>query len=71
MFIETASADHAPGAIAMIEGLSQREPSPGYFIHVSGTGMFHDVSNGFGDSHLSSETGDMLILPRKFCRSGL
>jgi hypothetical protein len=45
---ETASSDHIPGAVALIEGLSQKKPQPGHFIHVSGTGMMNDVSNGFG-----------------------
>ena len=45
---EAASSDHVPGAVALIEGLSQKKPQPGYFIHVSGTGMMNDVSNGFG-----------------------
>jgi hypothetical protein len=45
---ETASSDHVPGVQALIEGLSQKKPTPGYFIHVSGTGMMNDVSNGFG-----------------------
>lgn len=48
MTIETASADHIPGVEALIEGLSLRKQSPGYFIHVAGTGMLSDVSNGFG-----------------------
>ncbi|RDW91574.1 hypothetical protein BP5796_02739 [Coleophoma crateriformis] len=47
--LQTASADHAPSAIALIEGLAQHKPNPGYFIHVSGTGMLHDVSNGYGN----------------------
>ncbi|KAL2073845.1 hypothetical protein VTL71DRAFT_11171 [Oculimacula yallundae] len=48
--LQTASADHIPGVEALIEGLSQRKPTPGYFIHVAGTGMLNDVPNGFGQS---------------------
>ena len=39
---ETASADHIPGVLALIEGLSQKKPA-GHFIHVGGTGMLNDV----------------------------
>jgi hypothetical protein len=46
--IEAASADHIPGVQALIEGLSKKHPSPGYFIHIAGTGMLNDVSKGFG-----------------------
>lgn len=51
--IETASADHIPGVLALIEGLSKRKPSAGYFIHVGGTGMLNEVPNGFGMPILS------------------
>jgi hypothetical protein len=46
--IEAASADHIPAVQALIEGLSKKQPQPGYFIHIGGTGMLNDVSNGFG-----------------------
>ncbi|CZT09181.1 related to nucleoside-diphosphate-sugar epimerase [Rhynchosporium graminicola] len=46
--LQTASADHIPGVQALIKGLSQRQPTPGYFIHVAGTGMLNEVPNGFG-----------------------
>lgn len=49
---ETASADHIAGALSLIEGLSKRK-SPGYFIHVAGTGMLNDVPNGFGGLNLN------------------
>jgi hypothetical protein len=48
MKIETASADHIPGVQALIEGLGLHRPAPGYFIHVSGTALLHDVHKGFG-----------------------
>ncbi|KAH7407981.1 hypothetical protein BKA64DRAFT_693998 [Cadophora sp. MPI-SDFR-AT-0126] len=52
MIKEGSKADvvlhHIPGVLALIEGLSQRKPSPGYLIHVGGTGMLNDVPNGFG-----------------------
>jgi hypothetical protein len=48
MKLELASADHSPGVQALIQGLGKKRPSPGYFIHVSGTGMLNDVSNDFG-----------------------
>ncbi|KAH6722627.1 hypothetical protein DL95DRAFT_366455 [Leptodontidium sp. 2 PMI_412] len=46
--LQTASADHIPGVLSLIEGLSQRYPTSGYLIHVAGTGMLNDVPNGFG-----------------------
>ncbi|KUJ12211.1 NAD(P)-binding protein [Mollisia scopiformis] len=46
--LQTASADHIPGVLALIEGLSQKKPTPGYFLQVTGTGMLNDVPNGFG-----------------------
>ncbi|KAG4411878.1 hypothetical protein IFR04_014995 [Cadophora malorum] len=46
--LQTASADHIPGVLALIEGLSNKKPTPGYLIHVGGTGMLNDVPNGFG-----------------------
>jgi len=46
--LQTASADHIPGVLALIEGLSKRSPTPGFLIHVGGTGMLNEVPNGFG-----------------------
>lgn len=46
--VETASADHIPGVLALIEGASLRKGGPAYFLHVGGTGMLHEVPNGFG-----------------------
>lgn len=42
-----ASSDHTPAAKALIEGLSHGKK--GHYIHISGTGILHDVSNGFGN----------------------
>lgn len=42
-----ASSDHSPAAKAIIEGLSQGKK--GYYIHISGTAILHDVSTGFGN----------------------
>lgn len=47
MYPELASADHTPAAKAIIEGLSQGKK--GHYIHISGTAILHDVSNGFGN----------------------
>lgn len=46
--LETASADHIPGVLALIEGASHRPGHPAYLIHVGGTGMLNDVPSGFG-----------------------
>lgn len=43
-----AAADHVPAVLSLIEGLSQKKPTPGYFIQISGTGILNDVPNGFG-----------------------
>jgi len=42
-----ASADHIPGAKSIIEGLGKGKK--GYYISTSGTGMLHDVPNGYGN----------------------
>jgi len=47
--LQTASADHIPGVLALIQGASQRKSKPAYFIHVGGSGILHDVSNDFGN----------------------
>lgn len=46
---ETASSDHVLGVTSLIQGLSERQPTPGYFIHIGGTGILHDTANGFGE----------------------
>jgi hypothetical protein len=46
---EIASADHISGVVSLIQGLNQRQPTPGYFIHIGGTGILHDTPNGFGE----------------------
>ncbi len=48
LLAETASADHIQGVVSLIQGLSQKQPHPGYFIHIGGTGILHDTPNGFG-----------------------
>lgn len=45
---ETASADHIAGGKSIIEGMGLG--NKGYYIHTSGTGMLHDVSNGYGEA---------------------
>ncbi|KAF8855924.1 NAD(P)-binding protein [Acephala macrosclerotiorum] len=47
--LQAASSDHIPAVNALIEGLSQKKPNPGYFIQVTGTGILNDVPNGFGN----------------------
>lgn len=46
-YLELASSDHTPAVKALIEGLSQGKK--GHYIHISGTGILHDVSGGFGN----------------------
>lgn len=48
VILQTASADHIPGVLALIEGASHRPGHPAYLIHVGGTGMLNDVPSGFG-----------------------
>jgi hypothetical protein len=48
LLAETASADHIQGVVSLIQGLSQKQPHPGYLIHIGGTGILHDTPNGFG-----------------------
>ncbi|KAH0566351.1 hypothetical protein GP486_000257 [Trichoglossum hirsutum] len=47
VIINAASSDHSPGAEALIQGLGQGRK--GYLVHISGTGILHDVSTGFGN----------------------
>jgi len=49
VLVETASADHIQGVVSLIKGLHQRKPTPGYLIHIGGTGILHDITNGFGE----------------------
>ncbi|KAH8778005.1 hypothetical protein BGZ57DRAFT_822186 [Hyaloscypha finlandica] len=46
--LQIASADHISGVVSLIQGLNQRQPTPGYLIHIGGTGILHDTPNGFG-----------------------
>jgi hypothetical protein len=57
MMTEVASADHIPGVQALIEGLSKKQPHPGYFIHIGGTATLNDVSNGFGKADVIGTEG--------------
>lgn len=48
---ELASADHAVGAAALINGIKRRPATsrPGYYIHTSGTGILGDArAHGYG-----------------------
>ena len=52
LHVDWASADHGGAASALLDGLSKRSGSPGFYIHTSGTGIlcFEDVSrNTFGE----------------------
>jgi nucleoside-diphosphate-sugar epimerase len=44
---ETASADHIEVGRYIIEGMSKGKK--GHYIHVSGSGILHDVPNGYGN----------------------
>ncbi|CAG8953949.1 hypothetical protein HYFRA_00010910 [Hymenoscyphus fraxineus] len=48
VILQLASSDHVKGALAVVEGASLKKPEPGHVIHISGTGMLHEVPNGFG-----------------------
>ncbi|KFY53437.1 hypothetical protein V496_07592 [Pseudogymnoascus sp. VKM F-4515 (FW-2607)] len=60
VILQLASSDHAAAAKALIEGLSQGKK--GRYIHISGTGILHDVSNGFGNpsSKIYHDVADIL-----------
>jgi len=47
--LQLASADHAPGVMNLIRGCAERKGGPAYYVHVSGTGMLHDVADGYGE----------------------
>lgn len=55
-----ASSDHTLAAKALIEGLSQGKK--GHYIHISGTGILFDVSNGYGNpsSKIYHDVADIL-----------
>jgi nucleoside-diphosphate-sugar epimerase len=57
--LETASADHILAGQSIIEGMSQGKK--GRYFHVSGSGILHDVSNGFGNpsSKIYHDTTDL------------
>lgn len=57
--LETASADHTPVGQSIMEGMSQGKK--GSCIHVSGSRILHDVSNGFGNplSKIYPDTTDL------------
>jgi hypothetical protein len=44
---DTASSDHPPGVKALVQGLGQG--TKGNLIHISGTGILHDISTGYGN----------------------
>lgn len=56
---ETASADHIPVGQSIIEGMAKGKK--GHYIHVSGSGILHDVTNGFGNpsSKVYHDTTDL------------
>jgi hypothetical protein len=55
-----ASSDHTPDAKAIIEGLSQGKK--GRYIHISGTAVLQDISNGYGNpsSKIYHDVADVL-----------
>ncbi|OBT63732.1 hypothetical protein VE03_06161 [Pseudogymnoascus sp. 23342-1-I1] len=59
--LQLASSDHTPAAKALIEGLSS-QGKKGHYIHISGTGILYDVSNGFGNpsSKIYHDVADIL-----------
>lgn len=59
--IETASADHIDVVDSLIEGLSKKRPTPGYYIQISGTGMIFDVANGFGMYHFLFRNASLTV----------
>jgi hypothetical protein len=61
---ETASADHNSGVVSLIQGLNQRRPTPGYLIHIGGTGILHDTPNGFGELSITQNIKNALTLFR-------
>jgi nucleoside-diphosphate-sugar epimerase len=58
--IETASADHVQVGRSIIEGMSKGKK--GHYVHVSGSGILHDVQNGYGNasSTIYSDVADVM-----------
>jgi len=57
--LQTASADHIEVGRSIIEGMSKGKK--GHYIHVSGSGILHDVTNGYGKpaSKIYSDVADV------------
>lgn len=47
-WVDLASADHVAGAISLIKGIGRSKKNT-KFIHISGTGIMTDMSNGAGN----------------------
>lgn len=60
--VETASADHIAAGQSIISGMAQGKK--GRYIHVSGSGILHDVTNGFGNasSKIYHDTRDLAAI---------
>jgi hypothetical protein len=48
--VDIASADHIAGAVALIKGIVEGPNKNATLIHISGTGIMTDMSNGPGNS---------------------
>jgi nucleoside-diphosphate-sugar epimerase len=48
--VDLASADHIAGAVSLIEGMAKGPNKNATLIHISGTGIMTDMSNGPGNS---------------------
>ena len=59
---ETASADHIAVGESIIAGMAQGKK--GHYIHVSGSGILHDVTNGFGNpsTKIYHDTSDLAAI---------
>jgi hypothetical protein len=59
---EIASADHSAVGESIIEGMSLGKK--GHYIHVSGSGILHDVTNGYGQptSKIYHDTTDLVAI---------
>jgi nucleoside-diphosphate-sugar epimerase len=49
-FTDLASADHAAGAVSLIKGVGQGKNKNAVVVHISGTGILTDMSNGPGNT---------------------
>ncbi|KFY81989.1 hypothetical protein V500_10923 [Pseudogymnoascus sp. VKM F-4518 (FW-2643)] len=60
--LQTASADHIAVGQSIIAGMAQGKK--GHYIHVSGSGILHDVTNGFGNpsSKIYHDTSDLAAI---------